>query len=707
MEKLKIIIMGSWNTDGGVSRHTTPVAEWLMERGYDIQVFTHYKECAHGYPLDVEDEEFVHRCFTAYSKKIPGKNSFDPEPLLKAVEQEGYNIFFAEDLGILPMEGLLEVFPRIKAKAKTILLNHDNTPKPDDSPFWKFDWDAIANFLPEQDGFMKEHYPAEKVHCTQFPAYAASRGDRIECCEKLNLPTDRNIILTFGEYNMIDFLPAVCKMKKNDPSIYLLAHVYDEERKGKLEVQIAEMKKTNPDIGYDEIRVENGSWKKRRDYVQASKIIIFDKGEGVTGSGAILSSTAYQVIGWGTPILARDNLFFSPFCNGEIVKYSTDAELTKAVQALLYDDKAREKVIAGADEFAEKHSPGRTASIFLELFNTLIHQGKLKRYAGNPILEPIKEHSWESELVYNPAAIRIKGKTYLAYRALGSDGINRIGLAITADGYNIDERLPGPTLEPGEGEFPDPEILNERKREKGGYEDPRMFIIGDRVYMTYVLFGNTCQGMLSSIGIKDFLARNWYAWQNHGLIFPDFDERGAVIFEYMDNAGKKKYGSYHRDTETKSINFASAAEIKAPWPIDGDRAVLLPGAPGSWDDGKGGRLGTGSQVLKTEYGWLSFYHAHRRDEFSGKRVYRLGVFLSSMDDPARIIYRSHIPVLAPEEDYEINGWVNNVVFTCGAVPKKKNSGEILKKDDEIIIYYAGTDSVIGVAEAKLSDIVPA
>ena len=371
MKELKIIIFGAWNSDGGVTRHTTPVAEWLMEQGYYIKVFTHYSECTLGYPLDVEDEAFVHRCFTYSGKDFPGRISFKPELLLKAVEEEGYNIFLAEDLGILPMEGLLKVFPRIKAKAKTILLNHDNKPKPDNSPFWKFDWEAIINFLPEQNGFMEEHYPAEKVHCIEFPVYEKSRGDRIKSCRELDLSTKRNIILALGEYNMVDFLPAICTMKKNDPSIYLLALVYDEERKIKLEEQIAEMKKINPDIGYDEIRVENSSWQKRRDYVQASKIVIFDKGEGVTGQGAILSSTAYQVIGWGTPILARDNLFFSPFNNGEMVKYRNNKELTETVRMLLHDKNAREKVLKNADEFALKYSPEKISRKFIKLFSEL------------------------------------------------------------------------------------------------------------------------------------------------------------------------------------------------------------------------------------------------------------------------------------------------------------------------------------------------
>ena len=43
---------------------------------------------------------------------------------------------------------------------------------------------------------------------------------------------------------------------------------------------------------------------------------------------------------------------------------------------------------------------------------------KLRRYEGNPILEP-RGDDWESIEVYNPAAIWIDGKIHLLYRATG------------------------------------------------------------------------------------------------------------------------------------------------------------------------------------------------------------------------------------------------------------------------------------------------
>src|SRR6201981_3593658 len=50
-------------------------------------------------------------------------------------------------------------------------------------------------------------------------------------------------------------------------------------------------------------------------------------------------------------------------------------------------------------------------------------------------------------------------------------------------------------------------------------------------------------------------------------------------------------------------------------------------------------------------------------------VYRLGVALHDLKNPAKVIGVGDSWILQPEDPWEITGYVHNVVFTCGAVPE--------------------------------------
>ncbi|MBS7626735.1 glycosidase, partial [Candidatus Bathyarchaeota archaeon] len=102
------------------------------------------------------------------------------------------------------------------------------------------------------------------------------------------------------------------------------------------------------------------------------------------------------------------------------------------------------------------------------------------------------------------------------------------------------------------------------------------------------------------------------------------------------------------------------------------------------------KIGGGTPPLKVKDGWLIIYHAVDREWH-----YSLGAALIDMNNPEKVLRRSREPVLEPEEDYEVNGVVPNVVFTCGAVIR----------DNQILLYYGGADTVICVATAEVSDLV--
>ncbi len=307
----------------------------------------------------------------------------------------------------------------------------------------------------------------------------------------------------------------------------------------------------------------------------------------------------------------------------------------------------------------------------------------LVRYPGNPILKPIKDNPWESKYVLNAAALRIKDNVYLLYRAYGDDEVSRIGLAVT-DGYHVLERLPDPIFAP------------QTEQEKKGVEDPRVVIIGDRVYMMYTAYdGVIAQIAAASISIDDFINKRFYRWKREGLAFKDIWNKDAFLFPEKING---QYIIYHRIEPSIWVSYMDNLEF--PVPKEGHSIIMGPRPGKMWDFLK---IGAGSQPIKTKYGWLMIYHGVDKE-----KVYRLGIMLVPLDEPERVIYRSPNPILSPETEHEIGqpgcSWVPNVVFTCGAVPAKDK--EILEADDEILVYYGAADTYMCLATGLVGDLIP-
>ena len=109
--------------------------------------------------------------------------------------------------------------------------------------------------------------------------------------------------------------------------------------------------------------------------------------------------------------------------------------------------------------------------------------------------------------------------------------------------------------------------------------------------------------------------------------------------------------------------------------------------PGMWD---GAKVGLACPLVETTEGWLLFYHG-----VSHTTHYRVGVALLDRDNPTSVRARSAFPIFEPVEDYEWKGAVPGVVFPCGVV----------RRGDTLLIYYGAADTVVGVATAKVSDIL--
>jgi predicted GH43/DUF377 family glycosyl hydrolase len=306
------------------------------------------------------------------------------------------------------------------------------------------------------------------------------------------------------------------------------------------------------------------------------------------------------------------------------------------------------------------------------------------RWSHNPIIRPNPAHDWESVSTMNPAAIELGGEIYILYRALSRDKTSTIGLAVSKDGFKIDERLDAPIYRPREN--------FEAKLTPGhsGCEDPRVVKIDDKIHMFYTAYDNVNppKVALTSISVKDFLDRDW-KWSTPRVISPpDTDDKDACIIpeKIGDN-----YMFIHRAGSANIVyDYIPSLEYVDPEKLLNFK--LLRPRIGMWD---GKKVGLAGPPIKTSEGWLVFYHGVSHDN-----TYRVGALLLDLKNPEDIIARTPSALLEPVASFEKEGYVRNVVFPCGAVVR----GDSIR-GNTVYLYYGAADSYVCVATAPLKEIL--
>jgi predicted GH43/DUF377 family glycosyl hydrolase len=137
----------------------------------------------------------------------------------------------------------------------------------------------------------------------------------------------------------------------------------------------------------------------------------------------------------------------------------------------------------------------------------------------------------------------------------------------------------------------------------------------------------------------------------------------------------------HRINDDIWIDFVDNLEFKDGHFLNG--AILMHTRVDHWDHHK---IGIAGPPIETDKGWLLLYHGITEDKF-----YKVGACLLDLNSPDTLLSRLSYPVIEPEEKYELEGIVNNVVFPCGNVVI----------NDTLFIYYGGADKVLGVAKMNL------
>jgi predicted GH43/DUF377 family glycosyl hydrolase len=97
------------------------------------------------------------------------------------------------------------------------------------------------------------------------------------------------------------------------------------------------------------------------------------------------------------------------------------------------------------------------------------------------------------------------------------------------------------------------------------------------------------------------------------------------------------------------------------------------------------QLGNCGSPIETTAGWLVLTHA-----VGPMRTYSIGAVLLDLDDPTVMLSRLREPLLTPSED-EQNGYVPNVVYSCGALVHR----------DTLVLPYGIGDAAIGIATLSL------
>lgn len=90
------------------------------------------------------------------------------------------------------------------------------------------------------------------------------------------------------------------------------------------------------------------------------------------------------------------------------------------------------------------------------------------------------------------------------------------------------------------------------------------------------------------------------------------------------------------------------------------------------------QLGNCGSPIETEAGWIVLTHG-----VGPMREYAIGALLLDLDDPGRVIGALREPLLQPADD-ERDGYVPNVVYSCGALPL----------GDRLLLPYGASDASV-------------
>lgn len=301
----------------------------------------------------------------------------------------------------------------------------------------------------------------------------------------------------------------------------------------------------------------------------------------------------------------------------------------------------------------------------------LVGRDVIHRWEGNPII-PLEGIPFRCNTVFNAAAVKCDGQYLLLIRIEDLQGRSIFALARSEDGYRFAVE-PQPVMMPTDQEpFATYEAC--------GIEDPRITPMDGTYYIMYTAY--------SHYGPRLALAKtdDFTSFTRIALISEPVNKDGALFPRKING----RYVRFDRPSVGPTGNiWISYSEDLITW---GGAEVAMTTRPDHWDCA---RIGASAPPIETEQGWLEIYHGVK--ETAAGPIYRLGVAMLDLENPARVIGRAAIPILTPREYYERVGDIGNVVFSCGAILEEQTR--------EVKMYYGAADTCICVGTAKLDALI--
>ncbi|MDZ4669163.1 MAG: pesticidal protein Cry7Aa [bacterium] len=318
---------------------------------------------------------------------------------------------------------------------------------------------------------------------------------------------------------------------------------------------------------------------------------------------------------------------------------------------------------------------------------------------------------FEDEGVLNPAIMQVGNTVHMFYRAVRKGNYSSIGYCKFEGPLNLVERHSEPFLVP------------EFEYEAHGIEDPRIVKIDDLYYLSYTSYDgiNALGALATSADLVHF--------ERHGIILPMFTYEEFKRFAHCSGPINEKYERFHVHNNiinrpNKTMLLWDKNLVFFPRKINNKLVFLHRIRPDIqityinnlqeltqtfWEEyflhfdkkivltsrykHEVSYIGSGCPPIETVAGWVLIYHGVY--DTPGGYVYSACAALLDLENPQIELARLPYPLFKPDLEWELKGYINNVVFPTGTA----------LFDDTLYIYYGAADKRIACVSLSLKELI--